>query len=354
MFAQCNGMEHLCDRRYNEVVYVMTHNAYNHADGFTNFPNQSFDIERQLADGVRGMMIDIYERNEVVTAYHGAALFGWEPLVDVLPPIKDFLDNNPNEVLTIIFESYVTSDRLYEVLVETGLDAYLHVHQQNTEWETLGEIIASNKRLVVFSESDNAQEGQDWYHYIWDFSTETHFSVSDKSEFNCDFNRGNPNNELFILNHFIGSKVGTGLIGEAEVINQYDYLHNRATECMVATGKLPNFLAIDFHEQGEPMRVADTLNSQMLSSIHGIAGRIDLTVFPNPARDVAFFELGEMPSEWMNFELYDMLGKTVYTSDSIQNTQFQVPLHGLSKGIYFYKISNVDGSYLGQGKLLVE
>ena len=60
-YAQCNGSADLCSKQYNEVAYLTTHNAFNSDEDGLLFPNQSYNIASQLNDGVRGLMIDVYD-----------------------------------------------------------------------------------------------------------------------------------------------------------------------------------------------------------------------------------------------------------------------------------------------------
>ena len=69
-FSQCNGASDSCNKRYDEVAYLTTHNAFNSGqDGFS-FPNHSTNIETQLNAGVRGLMIDVYDDNGTSVAHH--------------------------------------------------------------------------------------------------------------------------------------------------------------------------------------------------------------------------------------------------------------------------------------------
>lgn len=51
----CNGQASFCSRKFSELAYVTTHNAY----AYINNPaqNQHYDIVQQLTDGVRGFML---------------------------------------------------------------------------------------------------------------------------------------------------------------------------------------------------------------------------------------------------------------------------------------------------------
>jgi len=46
------------DKKYDEVCFIMTHNAMNAKAKNYAIPNQTFSITQQLKDGVRGLMID--------------------------------------------------------------------------------------------------------------------------------------------------------------------------------------------------------------------------------------------------------------------------------------------------------
>ena len=56
----CNGYEALCALRLDQVSLAATHNSMNAAaDGFED-PSQEVGIEAQLAQGVRGLLVDAY------------------------------------------------------------------------------------------------------------------------------------------------------------------------------------------------------------------------------------------------------------------------------------------------------
>ncbi len=67
----------ILNKKYNEVSFLMTHNAMNNTErGFT-VPNQSHSITRQLQNGVRGLMLDTYDGSDgVALTYHGYPAFG--------------------------------------------------------------------------------------------------------------------------------------------------------------------------------------------------------------------------------------------------------------------------------------
>ena len=58
---RCNGHAELCDRRFDEVAHATTHNAMSSEQDGWIFPNQSFDVPRQLEAGVRALMLDTHD-----------------------------------------------------------------------------------------------------------------------------------------------------------------------------------------------------------------------------------------------------------------------------------------------------
>ena len=123
----CNGSVELCDRRFDEVSYPTTHNAMSTEDeGWVN-PNQYVGIERQLDDGIRGLMLDVHPGDDgTVWLCHGTCLLGSRPAVDGFRAIGEFLGRNRGEVVTIIFESYVTADEVAAAFADSGLADLVH------------------------------------------------------------------------------------------------------------------------------------------------------------------------------------------------------------------------------------
>ena len=253
-YGQCNGSYDLCNKRYNEVAYLTTHNAFNSKQDRYLFPNQKTNITEQLNNGVRGLMIDVYEDNESIVVYHAYKFLGSQPLSVYLNDIKNFLDNNPNEILTIILETYTSSNAIENEISKVGLLEYLHTQDVNSLWPKLQMMIDSNKRLVILSDKNDANENQSWYHYMWDFAVENKYG-----QINCEFNRGNPENSLFIFNHFITSL--TGNKDNANKVNSFKYFMNHITKCKDLKNKFPNFITVDFYEIGESLDVVSKLNT---------------------------------------------------------------------------------------------
>jgi hypothetical protein len=259
--ARCNGARQLCDRAYDAVSYPTTHNAMSNAEEGWLGPNQDFGITRQLDDGVRALMLDLWYFGGDVVLCHGGDVFpcdltGMKPLVDGLAEIKDFLDRRPDEVVSIIFESYVSEADVSAAFVASGLIDYVHAQPLGDPWPTLRQLIAANTRLVVFT--DDSSASLPWHHYVWHYAWETPFSAAQPSDFTCAKNRGSLSNSLFILNHFLTQVIGRPDL--AAMVNYDPFFVDRALQCESESGRLPNFVTVDYYDIGDLFSVVDTLN----------------------------------------------------------------------------------------------
>ncbi len=266
----CNGNEAFCTKLYSEMAFLTTHNAYNYldTDSIYPLPNQYWNIREQLNNGVRALMLDIYYPDEWFEAadtsvwlYHSTSLVGKRPLAYEFEEIKAFMDANSFEIITLIIENYVSVEHLEGALNASGLSEYLFEYNPAEGWPELGTMSDRNERLVILSEAD-LQTDKPWFLYVWDHVVETPFSIHSRSEFDCSYNRGQPENPLFLMNHFITSEaLGLGQVDSAAVINEEAYLLNRINQCESELGRTPNFIAVDFVSIGNARNVVDQLNN---------------------------------------------------------------------------------------------
>ncbi len=259
--ARCNGFSDLCDRGFDEVAHPTTHNAMSNAEEGWLGPNQNLSITHQLEDGVRGLMLDSWYFGPQTVLCHGGDIVpcdvaGMKPLADGLAEITDFLDTHPDEVVSIIFESYITEADTETAFVAADLLRYVHVQPAATAWPTLRELLEADTRLVVLTDDGGAS--LPWHHYVWAHAWETHFSFQAPGDFSCDINRGSMSNQLFILNHFLTNFIGSPAL--ANMVNHNPLFVDRAQQCQSESGRLPNFVTVDFHDIGDLFAVVDVLN----------------------------------------------------------------------------------------------
>lgn len=254
----CNGHAELCERRYDEVAYPATHNAMSAAAEGWYIPNQHWGIERQLEDGIRVMLLDIYTDRGRLKLCHTVCLIGERDLKDALHALRSFLRSERGEVLTLILQDETSTEAIVEAFRERGLDEYAYVYDPEEGWPTLGELIASNKRLIVTAERGRPTEDAPWYHHAWDVMFDNKYSHTTVDDFDCAVNRGRSSHALYLLNHWLQDPASKPEL--AAIANTFEVLHGHASDCMEARDQLPNFIAVDHYDQGDLFEVVRALN----------------------------------------------------------------------------------------------
>jgi inhibitor of cysteine peptidase len=75
----------------------------------------------------------------------------------------------------------------------------------------------------------------------------------------------------------------------------------------------------------------------------------EISIYPNPSNEGQFMINGLKNGS--KIEVLDVLGKIVH-STTVYDNNYKIDLSNLNKGIYFYKITNLQNDQLTQGKLL--
>ncbi|KAJ2650622.1 hypothetical protein IWW40_002359 [Coemansia sp. RSA 1250] len=140
------------------------------------------------------------------------------PLIQTLITIREFMEANPREIITLIIENVngVEASRVAPSFEQSGLssmaltlqpDRFSNdlVHSNHYLWPTLQEMIDGNQRLVVFMD-DKADTSQ--VPYIlpeWDHVVEIPYANIDPVEqFPCNQDRPHDSvpRDLVVMNHF--------------------------------------------------------------------------------------------------------------------------------------------------------
>jgi hypothetical protein len=224
-------------------------------------PNQTYDMPRQLADGVRGMMLDTHPftddyGNPGPYLCHKLCEIGSQPLVDGLTQLRVFLEANRAETLGLILENYVEPAALEAAFTQSGLARLLLVHADGEPWPTLREMIERDQRVVVLTDSGGG--AYPWLLEEFHFAWENPYQNATVADFRCNANRGQPSNDLFVLNHFIESTLPSA--ADAALANAEPGFLAHAQQCQAQTGRFPNFPTVDFYEEGDLFGVARALN----------------------------------------------------------------------------------------------
>lgn len=281
------------DRRtLDQVTFLTSHNAYaNGVDGgfappFVNLvPNQSRGINQQLADGVRGFMLDIHQTPDGAILCHNSCTLVSRPValwVDIQRMV-DFLERNPEQVVTVFLEDYVDPAVLRGELDRVdGLSDVLfrpdRTGVRTNGWPKMADLIAANDRLLIFTDHSRSADQsagltRDTFGVMYqkEWTVENHWSMGGgigASDWSCysrwydaatniPLTRTEPGfTPLFVMNHFRDA----GITSTATTDNTK--LADRAQRfCRTAARKKPNFLAVDHYNLGNPASAVATSNT---------------------------------------------------------------------------------------------
>lgn len=154
----CNGRSEYCSRSYSNITFVGSHDSA--FVGELPQQNQNIDITAQLNMGIRYLQAQTHhsllDKNVLELCHTSCLLEDAGTLESYLGTVKKFLDANANEVVTILLTNGDSVDitEFGKTFASSGIDSYAFVPSSNPlpigDWPTLGELISSGKRLVVF------------------------------------------------------------------------------------------------------------------------------------------------------------------------------------------------------------
>lgn len=278
----CNGHDELCARRYDQVAYPGTHDAY--ADAADNFgaPDQTYTMTRQLDDGVRVLHLEMQAYDGDVSLCHSVCQIGSQLLVDGFTEVRRFLDSHPREVVTLLMESTnVASDDVAARVHQSGLDRYTHAQAMGAPWPTLGQLIAANQRVITLLAD---QSGTGGTHYSWlldrfAWSWETPWDNQTLADFaQCGADRGTMGNDLYVVDTYLEDQILT-TTAHAQLVNDNPFLVDRLLHCQAVAAQLPNYVMVNYYQVGDLFAVVDVLNG--FAPLPGD----DLDAFPPPPPD---------------------------------------------------------------------
>jgi hypothetical protein len=249
----------------NDITFPTTHNSFNASNDGFSLPNTVLNIEQQLALGIRGFEIDIHyqrygflwlrSRRKVFHQELTNGSLGYTSVDYQLQQIKIFLDANPNEIIFLKVERSIDSDDMREELEENGLIDYLY-QGDGVNLPTLGELIASNKRLIG---TNGMGPGLGWG-FIYEGTPIGATNVNEITTHEAMFDE--PSNVLlWTCNAFILNGVGTGSEEDASIVNDYNWLLDYTEKCWKLNGQKCWRLNVDYPSIGNVVGVANTLNS---------------------------------------------------------------------------------------------
>ncbi|KAL9681512.1 hypothetical protein QQ045_013297 [Rhodiola kirilowii] len=268
---------------FNRYSWLTTHNSFAKlgVKSGTGGPlvapaNQQDSITDQLNNGVRGLMLDMYDfKNDIwlCHSFNGQCfdVTAFQPAINVLREVQAFLEANPTEIVTIFIEDYVnTPNGLTNLFNASGLRKFWfpvsRMPQNGGDWPTVQYMINQNQRLVVFT-SKRSKEAAEGIAYDWKYTVENQYGNKGMVDGSCP-NRGESapmdtkSISLVVMNHFPDNP---DLVTACK--DNSENLINMVNTCHQASGqRWPNYIAVDFYKTsdggGAPAAV-DLANSHL-------------------------------------------------------------------------------------------
>ncbi|MEX2256135.1 MAG: hypothetical protein WEC34_11910 [Acidimicrobiia bacterium] len=288
---RCNGHEELCDRRVDQVVFPMAHNAMSSSRQAWLNANNDLPAPAQLDLGVRGLMLDWWDwetpdrllefvesenippeyvdfLRAVVTGAnppkpgtflcHGFCKLGHTRLDRGLRDVKEWLDDNPDEVIVVIAEDHIPAKAGEDAMRRSGLADYVYTPPKDPDarWPTLRALIERDERLIFFTEKRAGDAP--WYRKGYQYMMETPYTFASPDVMSCAPKRGGTGKRLFLMNHWI-QKAAPSRVDAAQV-NARRFIVERAEQCKEERGQLPNFISVDFASLGDVVGATAQLN----------------------------------------------------------------------------------------------
>jgi hypothetical protein len=152
----CNGNAAYCSRSYSNVSFVGSHDSA--FVGSEPSDNQDISLTDQLNMGIRFLQGQTHKNvlGDLDMCHTNCFLLDAGKLESYLGTVKSFLDGNANEVVTLLLTNGDNLDisEFDTAFKNAKIDGYAFVPASNPlpigSWPTIGDMIDSGKRLVVF------------------------------------------------------------------------------------------------------------------------------------------------------------------------------------------------------------
>lgn len=287
----CNNSPDLCSKPYNSVLHLGAHDSPFVRDSSTGFSvsgNQYYNTTVQLSAGVRLVSAQVHQSNGDWHLCHSSCdLLDAGTLSDWLADIKTWMDNNPNEVVTVLLvnSDNATPSELAQEFDSASISDQAYVPPSWTTppqtWPTLQEIISGGKRLMVFVASLDPSTITSSTSYLMDeftFMFENPYDNTNVSDFTCAPNRPSSvqnnaqaaisSNRMALMNHFLYSQGAFDIetpnvadIGSTNSAgNSVGNLGYSLSSCSSEYGRAPTFTLVDFFDQGPAIDAVDSVN----------------------------------------------------------------------------------------------
>lgn len=273
-------------KRFDEVSWLINHNANNNrVDGPGIFcfggSDQDRGMQRQLEDGVRSFMVDIYRVHDKYRLKHGPTNTCMMDGEDFNHILYNWISRHPNDIVTLHIQSgpNLGLSGLEDIFKGRrsgykNLGSYIYQHNNfisdgrpvgsgSDVYPTIREMLDQKKQLVIFTETNY---GSDLFRYEFAHTVQNPYRASQANQlFNSDkftVHRGIKHKTIMTINHFAGdAPTYNGDRNKSRDANATVLAKARTAWWMF--GHRPS-VAVDFHNLSNdrlPMRQIEEVNT---------------------------------------------------------------------------------------------
>jgi hypothetical protein len=286
---------------YDQVCFLTAHNAYaNYNDGWHLYRQQQWSIREQLEHGVRGLMLDTHHHHGKIVFCHRSCsgihnfMHGvtsglmsvikpheHQRLRDTLSLLTGWLKAHPQEIITLFFENWTSTSKLNQTLLAHPdfcsmvlSNKVWNPDEHDGKWPTIQWMQKHNKRIVLFVEDQvGTSFSKDFlFRELWQYVIEANpfsewYPIKENHEPKVCTERSpsarckNKQRCLYMLD-FYGTLTSVAP-SQNRLLNSYETLKRVVNSCSsakVANGKSPNFISIDFVDQGNALKLINEFN----------------------------------------------------------------------------------------------
>lgn len=277
----CNGHIELCNRKFSNITQIASHDAA--FVGILPMDNQNVVVTDQLKAGIRFLQAQTHldGQGTLSLCHTNCGMKDAGSVDNFLKTIVTWLLEHPKEVVTLLLTNgdYVSIDYFAKAFNSSGAQEVAYVpfahHKASVlnSWPTLGELIASEKRLVAFLDS-GANSSAPFILPEFDYFWETPFDTTDPGFSQCVIDRPEDlarqpkvaAQRMYIMNHFLD----TNILG-MDFPDRYNAKRTNAEAgggsigvqtglCQRLHGRPPNGVLVDYFDRGSVFKAQNALN----------------------------------------------------------------------------------------------
>ena len=282
-FARTNANRHIYDS------WIGTHDSAFVGDLSNPTINQVLSVEDQLTAGVRFLQsqthMNIFDTFSM--CHTDCMLNDAGPVKNYLSTVKKWMDSHPTDIITLLLTNgdFVDVSKFDDAFKGADLDKYAFVPDTTpdplpmSDWPTLGELIASGKRLVVFTDYGAEVTKVPYVLNEFKYFFETPYNVTDPNFAQCKLDRppgASPDGRMYLMNHFLNDDAGllgdifspnsdiqvpnTDKISQTNAATGKGSVGAQVNLCTETYGRKPNLVLLNFFNKGDAFAAQDAMN----------------------------------------------------------------------------------------------